>query len=73
MAKKEMICPFSGRLCKNCAVYTGRHYFLCYSKNYRGSIRVRGEEEWERLHQRPERAFKIPEINVRALDPFDID
>jgi len=46
---------------------------LCYSKKYRGSIGVRNEGEWERLHQKPERAFEIPEINVRALDPFDLD
>ncbi len=68
-----MICPFSGRLCRDCAIYTGRHYFLCYSKKYRGSLGLWSEGERERLHQKPERAFEIPEINVRALDPFDLD
>lgn len=73
MAKKEMICPLSGRLCRNCAVYTGRHYFLCYSKSYKGSLGIREDEEWRRGHQKPERTFAIPEIDIKALDPFDID
>ncbi len=72
LAKKEMICPFSGRLCRNCAIYTGRHYFLCYAKNYKGSL-VRERGEGELFHQKPQRAFAIPEINIKALDPFDID
>ena len=42
MAKAEMICPFSGKLCKECAVYRGRHYYLCFSKKYRGYVEKSG-------------------------------
>lgn len=38
MAKIDMICPFSHILCKECAYYRGRHYYLCFSKDYRGYI-----------------------------------
>ncbi len=37
MAKHKIVCPFSGRACVECAVYRGRHYYLCYSAAYRGS------------------------------------
>jgi len=38
VAKIAMICPFSDELCKECAYYRGRHYYLCFSKEYRGYI-----------------------------------
>ena len=38
MAKEDMICPFSGKLCKECAIYRGRHYYLCFCKQYRGYV-----------------------------------
>jgi len=38
MAKARMICPFSGTICKECSIYRGRHYFLCYCENYRGCL-----------------------------------
>ena len=38
MAKAKMICPFSGTICKDCPIYRGRHYFLCYCEKYRGFL-----------------------------------
>lgn len=38
MAKTSMICPFSNKLCVECELYRGRHYFLCFSKKYRGYL-----------------------------------
>jgi len=38
MAKIDVICPFSNGLCKDCAYYRGRHYYLCFSKEYRGYL-----------------------------------
>ena len=32
------MCPFSGTVCRNCALYRGRHYLLCYSRQYRGCL-----------------------------------
>jgi hypothetical protein len=33
MAKESMVCPISGRACRNCGLFIGRHYFLCYAKS----------------------------------------
>jgi hypothetical protein len=38
MAKEEMLCPFTGKLCGECPLYRGRHYYLCFSKKYRGHL-----------------------------------
>ena len=34
MAKAKMVCPFSGGRCVECALFRGRHQFLCFSKYY---------------------------------------
>ena len=36
MAKQTMRCVFSDKLCKECALFRGRHYYLCFSRNYQG-------------------------------------
>jgi hypothetical protein len=38
MAKTNMICPFGHKLCDECAVYRGRHYYLSLCKHYRGYL-----------------------------------
>jgi hypothetical protein len=38
MAKINMLCPFSHRLCDECPLYRGRHYYLCFCDKYRGYI-----------------------------------
>jgi len=38
MAKVSMVCPFSNKMCKDCAVYRGSHYYLCFKKEYRGCL-----------------------------------
>jgi len=42
MAKIDMLCPFNRRLCDECPLYRGRHYYLCFCEKYRGYI---GEAE----------------------------
>jgi hypothetical protein len=34
MAKEAALCPFSRRMCKECAVYRGRHFELCSTRNF---------------------------------------
>jgi hypothetical protein len=36
MAKAKMACPISKGPCVDCAIYRGRHFYLCFSKEYRG-------------------------------------
>lgn len=38
MAKTPMRCPFNEKLCTECEVYRGRHYYMCTCKHYRGYI-----------------------------------
>ena len=38
MAEIDMLCPFTHRLCTECALYRGRHYYLGACKRYRGYI-----------------------------------
>lgn len=35
MTKASIVCPFSKKVCKECSFYRGRHYYLCYSKQYK--------------------------------------
>jgi hypothetical protein len=35
MAKISMTCPFSNKACVECAVYRGRHLYLCFEKGHR--------------------------------------
>jgi hypothetical protein len=73
-----MMCPFLGKPCKSCAVYIGRHYYLCYSETYRGRIgRKQAAGKFLTQHAvgaKPKKNFKIPIVKVReGLDPFDTD
>jgi hypothetical protein len=36
MAKPDMVCPFSKKLCIECAQFRGRHYHFCFAPKYRG-------------------------------------
>jgi len=38
MAKTNMLCPFSDRLCSECPLYRGRHRYLGTCQKYRGYI-----------------------------------
>jgi hypothetical protein len=39
MAKTPMRCPFNDKLCSECTLYRGRHYYLCNCEHYRGYIK----------------------------------
>lgn len=45
MAKKPMVCPFSKKLCRECSFYVGRHYYLCFFREYKGYLGYQMEEE----------------------------
>lgn len=72
MAKRRMLCPFSSQLCRNCSVYRGRHYALCFSESYRGYLEP---GEHARATRSPFEAgaqddFVIPKIRVKR--PLDL-
>ena len=68
MAKASMMCPFSGRLCQDCPVYRGRHYFLCYCEKYRGCL----PEAIKNLpmSKQSNGKFEMPSLPTSKEDPY---
>ena len=69
MAKAKMICPFSGILCKDCPVYRGRHYLLCYCQKYRGHL-PEALKNLPLAKTRPNGKFKMPSLPTLTKDPY---
>jgi hypothetical protein len=70
-----MICPFSNGICEECALYRGRHYYLCFCREYRGYLGSRGEVTGQSSVSirgtRPNGKFEMPSrIPRSAIDPF---
>jgi hypothetical protein len=70
-----MKCPFSDRLCEECALYRGRHYYLCYCQTYRGYLGDPAELAKEKPRFVPgtgsNGTFEMPSIILtKAMDPF---
>jgi len=65
MAKHKILCPISGSPCIECAIYRGRHYYLCYSRNYKGTSfdpeRVR-ELKAAEAKENNDKTFGMPQI-----------
>lgn len=75
MAKERMNCPFTNRLCEECALYRGRHYYLCFYEKYRGYLGESGKltERDPKLvpGNRPNGTFEMSSIIPHsAIDPF---
>ena len=43
MAKTPVRCPFNDKLCIECTLYRGRHYYLCNCEHYRGYIKPKNK------------------------------
>jgi hypothetical protein len=43
VAKTKMQCLISGNLCRDCALYRARHYYVCFRDNNQGNRRKPGE------------------------------
>jgi hypothetical protein len=70
MAKTSMLCPFSGTLCKDCPVYRGRHYFLCYCEKYRGCL-PQALKDLPLAKKNSNGKFKMPSFPNRTKDPYN--
>ncbi len=62
MAKIKMICPFSKQMCRECAQYRGRHYYLCYKSNYRGYVGESKKDIELKLWSQAKKTIKMPEF-----------
>ena len=51
MAKLPVRCPFNGRLCIECTLYRGRHYYLCNCEHYRGYIKPNNKVKSDIQHE----------------------
>jgi hypothetical protein len=74
MAKEDMLCPFTGKLCRECALYRGRHYYLCFNKKYRGHLEksegaTKGTNPGTSEVKHDEH-FEAPVKMPGAIDPF---
>jgi hypothetical protein len=73
-----MMCAFSDRLCEECALYRGRHYYLCFYEKYRGYLGEPGGSAKKNPHlvpgARSNGTFEIPLIAPKsAIDPFVVE
>ena len=73
MAKVNMMCPFSGMMCKDCPVYRGRHFYLCFCEKYRGCLPKAIKNL--PMSKRSNGKFEMPPEVQRAkhFDPFEFD
>jgi hypothetical protein len=74
MAKVSMRCPFSGVLCKDCPVYRGRHFYLCFCEKYRGCL-PEAIQNMPMSRKGSNGEWKMPsEVEgVEVFDPFKFD
>jgi len=77
VAKTKKLCLISGNLCKDCSLYRARHYYICFSDNYRGHLckSVEVSDTIAPPTPGPNRNHKseIPHIKPRnTIDPYTI-
>jgi hypothetical protein len=67
-----MKCPFSGKLCRNCSLYIGRHYFLCYQSRYQGYIKNAKRGDVDKVAGiEKQRNLDVPKRKYdKSLDPY---
>jgi len=61
MAKFEMLCPFSEKICNECPLYRGRHYYLCFNTKYRGYLADQKKGNKQSTGLRGVKNFDMPE------------
>jgi hypothetical protein len=70
MAKVKMSCPISKGPCVDCAIYRGRHFYLCFSKEYRGV--TLGESQIEELKSQYKKKKQDDAKDVRFGMPEEL-
>lgn len=72
MAKIAMLCPFNQKLCSECPLYRGRHYYLCFCEKYRGCI-GKPERNINPVANHPSVDFKALEKLIKRWEGRPID
>jgi hypothetical protein len=69
MAKTRMMCPFSGGICKDCPVYRGRHYYLCFCEKYRRCL-PEAIKDLPVSKKNSNGKFEMPSLPASKKDPY---
>jgi hypothetical protein len=69
VAKTQMMCPFSGELCRDCSVYRGRHFYLCFCQKYRGCLSETGKTP-SMSRTGSNGKFEMPSLLNITKDPY---
>ena len=71
MVKEAAVCPFSRKMCKECAVYYGRHFELCSVRNIRlrEARRVKAKAWSDEVFTK----WEMPEISNESNVMVDIE
>jgi hypothetical protein len=70
MAKVKMTCPITKGVCTECAIYRGRHFYLCFSKEYHG-VSV-GKGQIDELKAQYIKGNKIQDKRLGMPDEFQL-
>ncbi len=69
MGERKMLCPFSKVLCRDCAVFRGRHHYICSGAPRKSE----GMSAWREAScfrpDVPYRVKEIPKMPVLARSP----
>ena len=62
MKTVKMACPITGGMCLECAVYRGRHFYLCFSKDEESKEALREIWAKRKLEQNPDGTWGIADF-----------
>ncbi len=66
---RRKLCPFSKVLCRDCAVFRGRHYYLCSGSTRKSEGIMAWRETSSFTPDLPHRLREIPKPPVLAKSP----
>jgi hypothetical protein len=62
MKMVKAACPITGRMCLECAIYRGRHFYLCFEKDEESKQVLRDIWAQHRLEENPDGTYGIAEF-----------
>jgi hypothetical protein len=69
MGDRTMLCPFSKALCRDCAIFRGRHHYICSDGPRKSGQMLAWRETSGYRPDAPNRLKEIPKMPVLAKSP----
>ncbi len=69
MGERKMLCPFSKALCRDCAVFRGRHHYICSDVPKKSEEMMAWRKTSRYKPDTPYRHKEIPKMPVLAKSP----